>query len=207
MNLPKKRGRPKSAATLESERIAEMLKNKPAHLPNMTAVEQKQAVENFTYAEKIRVEILKTYKTSATIPDAHAYLMASIGDESLIDHAHEILQQDSTYQEQAQTNRDTGANAVCTNAKDRAQSLCRKNRVLLERLKPFGPLTLSDVASKILKEWAIVHPDALLPGEATTLTRRGVEGDPPTTKTIKNYIRAASPFPQQRVGKTSLRKQ
>lgn len=205
MNLPKKRGRPKNAATLESERIKEILKNTPAYLPKMTAEGKKQTLESIAHAETIRLEILKTYKTSATIPDDHAYSMASLGDESMIGHGYEVTQRDERYQQQARTLRAAGVRIVSDTAAGRAKALCEKNRVLLEIMKPFGRLTLSDVASKIRKEWASVHPHALMPGETKKLTERGLEGDPPSTRTIKNYIQQASPFPEQRVGKTSLR--
>jgi hypothetical protein len=206
MSLPKKRGRPKSAATLERDRIEEMLKNTPSYLPKMTAEKKKQMLESIAHGESIRLDILKTYKTSATIPDDHAYQMASLGDGSMICHEHAVIQRDESYLQQARALRAAGVRIVSDTAASRAKALCEKNRALLEIMKPFGHLTLSDVASKIRRDWANVHPHSLMPGETMKLTERGLEGDPPSMRTIKNYIQQASPFPEQRVGKTSLRK-
>ena len=206
MNPPKKRGRPKSAATLETERIEEMLQNTPAYLPKITAEKKNQLLESIAHGEAIRLEILKTYKTSATIPDDHAYQMASLGDESMIGYEQQVIQRDARYQQQAKALRAAGVLKVRKTAARRAKELCDKNRVLLETMKPFGHLTLSDVASKIRRDWSNVHPHSLMPGETGKLTERGIVGDPPSIRTIKNYIQQASPFPEQRVGKTSLRK-
>ena len=206
MNPPKKRGRPKSAATLERERIEEILKNTPVYLPKITAKKKKQLLESIAHGETIRLEILQTYKTSATIPDDHAYQMASLGDESMIGHEREVIQRDERYQQQAIAFRAAGVRIVSGTATGRAKVLCEKNRVLLELMKPFGNLTLSDVARKIRRDWANLHPHSLMPGETGKLKDRGLLGDPPSIRTIKNYIRQASPFPQQRVGKTLLKK-
>ena len=43
-----------------------MLQNTPAYLPKITAKKKKQLLESIAHGEAIRLEILKTYKTSAT---------------------------------------------------------------------------------------------------------------------------------------------
>lgn len=200
------RGRPKSAATLERERIEELLRTRPSHIPLKTDAEKTAILNWLSHLEKIRTEILKDHKTSATIPDEHAYVMASLGHEGFLGNEQTVLKKDEDYQRKSQENREDGGEAVRSEADRRAHELCTKNRILLESMKPFGRLSLSDVASKIIRDWAAVHPDSLVKGESKGLKERGLAGDPPDTKTIKNYIRKASPFLEQRVGKTSLRK-
>lgn len=185
--MKKTKGRPKSAATIELERMNEMLKNIPAYI-KMTASEIAEVGKNLESAEVIRRQILKDYKTSPSIPDDHAYLMASLGDESLIGHEAGIISRDNQLREKAQEHREAGAESTKTGAEKRATELCKKNRMLLERLAPTGNLSLSDIAKKIIKEWAFLPPGSRMPGEPDTLMKRGIGGEPPTERTIRNYI-------------------
>jgi len=203
--VKKPKGRPKSAETIERERIEEMFKNSPPYLI-MTAAKKQWMDELIANGELTQLEILKDYKTSPSIPDNHAYAMASLGDESLRGREAEIISRDNQLRKDAQRNREAGAAATKTIALKRATELCKKNRILVERLAPTGVLSASDIAKKILKEWSLIPMGSKLPGEPDSLTERGVGGDPPTERTIRSYLRQASPLDQHRVGKGFLKK-
>lgn len=124
--VEKFKGRPKSAATIERERIDAMLKTMPDYLPKMTTTEKADAGKSWEQSELVRNQILKDYKTSPSIPDDHAYLMASLGDESLIGHEAGIISRDNQLRENAQKHREAGADSTKTGAEKRATELCEK---------------------------------------------------------------------------------
>ena len=97
----KKRGRPFSKATLEKQRIEKIMRTIPSHLPKLTDEELAELEEGFKHNEKIRLEILKTYKYGSWTPDEHAYNMASLGDESFEGYEQKVLDDDARYSQQA----------------------------------------------------------------------------------------------------------
>ena len=151
--------------------------------------------------------ILSAYQYSVTTSANHAYTMASIGDESMSEEiTAKILEEDTRIRAGLKDNPKAGGKSVKTNAAHRAEKICELNKILLERLRPLGPMSLNDVAGKIIREWDLIQPGLQLKGEPPTLLARGISGKKPTIKTIGNYIKSASPFSVHRVGKTSLRK-
>ena len=203
----KKRGRPLKAETVESRVIAEKLRNRPSHLPP-PSTEKLQALTNLIASmDDAEQAILSAYKYSVTTSANHAYAMASIGDESMSEEiTAKVLEKDTRIRAGLKDNPKEGGKSVKTNAAHRAEKLCKLNKILLEKLRPLGPLSLNDVAGKIIREWDAINPGLRLKGEPPTLLARGLGGEKPTIKTIGNYIKSASPFPMHRVGKTSLRK-
>ncbi len=203
----KKRGRPLKAETVESRIAAEKLRNRPSHLPP-PSTKKLQDLKNLIASMDVAEQaILSAYKYSVTTSSNHAYTMASIGDESMTKEiTSRVIEQDNRIRKGLTDNPKEGGKAVKTNAIHRAEKICQLNKILLERLRPLGPLSLSDVAKKIFREWDTVRPELRLEGEPPTLSARGIGGKKPTIKTIGNYIKSASPFPMHRVGKTSLRK-
>ena len=203
----KKRGRPLKAETVESRVVAEKLRNRPSYLPQ-PSTEKLQDLNNLIASLDVaEQEILLAYKYSVTTSANHAYTMASIGDESMSEEiTTKVLEKDNRIREALKDNAKEGGKSVKTNATHRAEKICQLNKILLERLKPLGPFSLNYVAGKIIREWDLIQPGSQLKGEPPTLLARGILGEKPTTKTIGNYIKSASPFPMHRVGKTSLRK-
>ena len=203
----KKRGRPLKAETVESRLAAENLRQRPSYLPPPNAEKLRGLNDLIASLDVAEQEILLAYKYSVTTSANHAYTMASIGDESMSEEiTAKVLEKDTRIRATLKDNPKAGGKSVKTTAAQRAEKICKLNKILLERLKPLGPLTLSDVARKIFRDWDSIQLGSLLPGEPPTLLARGISGKKPTIKTIGNYIKSASPFPMHRVGKTSLRK-
>ena len=203
----KKRGRPLKAETVESRVVAEKLRNRPSYLPP-PSTEKLQDLNNLIASLDVaEQEILLAYKYSVTTSDSHAYTMASIGDESMTEEIiTAVLKKDAEIREGLKNNPKAGGKSVKKTAAQRAEKICKLNKILLERLRPLGPMSLNDVAGKIIREWDSIQPGLQLKGEPPTLLARGISGKKPTIKTIGNYIKSSSPFPMHRVGKTSLRK-
>lgn len=201
----KKRGRPLKAETLESLATKEALLNRPTWTMSpsgSSASNLKELIDSMNIAE---AQIIQQYKYSHTTSVKHAYAMASVGDEVMEEFAETLLKRDKEKREESSINKKSGGDAVKRVAINRANNLCLINKVLLERLKPIGPLSMSDVARIILRDWEKLDPASLLPGEQPNMKRRGLPGKAPTAKTICSYIKLASPFQPHRVGKTSLR--
>lgn len=203
----KKRGRPLKAETVESRLAAENLRHRPSYLPPPNTEKLQGLNELIASMDDAEHEILAAFKYSITTSANHAYAMASIGDETMTEEiTAAVLKEDAEIRKGLKNNPQAGGKSVKNTAVQRAEKICTLNKILLERLRPLGPLTLSDVARKIIREWDLIQLGSLLPGEPPTLLARGISGEKPTTKTIGNYIKSASPFPVHRVGKTSLKK-
>ena len=203
----KKRGRPLKAETVESRLAAENLRHRPSYLPPPNTEKLQGLNELIASMDDAEHEILAAFKYSITTSAYHAYAMASIGDETMTEEiTAAVLKEDAEIRKGLKNNPQAGGKSVKNTAVQRAEKICTLNKILLERLRPLGPLTLSDVARKIIREWDLIQLGSLLPGEPPTLLARGISGEKPTTKTIGNYIKSASPFSVHRVGKTSLRK-
>ena len=203
----KKRGRPLKAETVESRVVAEKLRNRPSHLPP-PSTEKLQALNNLIASmDDAEQAILSAYKYSVTTSANHAYTMASIGDESMSEEiTAKVLEKDTRIRAGLKDNPQAGGNSVKKAAAQRAEQICKLNKILLESLAPLGKWSLNEVAGRIIREWDSIKPGFQLKGEPPTLLARGIGGEKPTIKTIGNYIKSASPFPMHRVGKTSLRK-
>jgi hypothetical protein len=203
----KKRGRPLKAETVESRLTAENLRHRPSFLP-LPNTEKLQGLNDLIASmDDAEQEIFTIFKYSITTSANHAYAMASIGDETMTKEiTTAVLKKDAEIREGLKNNPQAGGQSVKNTASRKAEKICTLNKILLERLRPLGPLTLNDVARKIIREWDSIQLGSLLPGEPPTLLARGISGEKPTIKTIGNYIKIASPFSVHRVGKTSLRK-
>jgi hypothetical protein len=185
MTPKRPRGRPAGPSALERRRVEELLRSPPAHIPRMTAAERAELEESFVADERVRRQILKAYKHGATTPDAHAYDMASLGDESMEGHEAEVIARDHTYKEIADDARGKGGHKNRKKADRRAALVCEHFRGLLSRAVPLGPLSRSEVARRMQHRW---------PSD-------GRLGKLPSEKTLRNWIERGSPFAEHRVGK------
>jgi hypothetical protein len=169
----RKRGRPASAATIERRRIAELLSNLPAHAKfksDETAREIQNLLENLEAAER---QILRQYRTSATIPKSHAYEMASLGDESLRGFESEIIARDQQYQMESERARSRGGQARGDGPTSRAKRLAEINTDLIQKVDS-GEMSSREAARRIHKRWQ----------------KRGVPDLPqPSQKTLERDVR------------------
>jgi hypothetical protein len=187
MMAEKKRGRPPSTTTLEMRRMEAMLKSMPEHIPKLTEAQKSMLDESFAHNEKIRQEILKTFKHGRTTPDDHAYAMASIGDESLIGHEQEILDADDEYKYRAKRYRESGTSATRNKNSDRKASIKKINQVLISKIRPNGRFTVHRVALMIYDQWDSMLPSDKFHGEES-LTSRGDGDKRPGVSTIGRWI-------------------
>jgi hypothetical protein len=184
------RGRPAGPSTLERRRVEDLLRSPPAHIPRMTAAERADLEESLAAGERVRRQILKDYKHGATTPNAHAYDMASLGDESMEGHEAEVIARDHTYKTIADEARGKGGHENRKTADRQATLVCEHFRKLLSRAVPLGQLSRLEVARRMQDRWP---PDGRL-------------GEVPSERTLRNWIERASPYPEHRVGKVSLSK-
>lgn len=185
--MKKRPGRPPSQATLEKRRIEAMLQKMPSHIPKLTEEEKLELDRNFQHNEKIRQEILKSYKHGRTTPDAHAYAMASLGDESLIDHEQGILDDDDKYARRAKQYREEGTRTTRNNKVTRQEVIRGINHNLISKIQSSGTYTVYRVAKMIYDQWDSLLPAQKLPGE-DALARRGDGEKRPSITTISRWI-------------------
>jgi hypothetical protein len=185
-----KRGRPTSESTKEKRRLEEMFANPPDHFGEMTEAEKKDVGEMLDNMEEVRKEILKTYKHSATTPNQHAYDMASIGDEMLEGHEARILQRDKEYAKRARGFQQSSGKETKKVANTKAKEIYLKNKSLIDKIKPLGHHSVTSAAKTILLHW----------------NKRGIHGEKPSERTIRNLIIRGSPHPEHKVGKGSSQK-
>ena len=169
-----KRGRPKSAQTLEKEATEAWLKNPPAHIPKMTAKERGELQEYFDSSEKARLEILEGY--SPVIPKDLIYELSSLGDESVQGFENIILGKYKQYKNKETEGKITGAEEMSIQADTRAERLWGKNNKLMKRIDA-GNISLNGAAKNIYDNWET----------------KGIEGDKPTVKTISNWYKRIRP--------------
>jgi hypothetical protein len=187
MTSTRKRGRPPTPQTIEKVRIQAMFDNPPDYLPKMTDEERRSVQESLQQSDHIRKKILKKFKHGRTTPDEHAFSMESLGHELLIGYEKQILEQDKFYKARSLNAQKAGALAVKTQASRLSQEVCEKFRDLLSRVEPLGDTTVTQASQLMARLWS----------------RYGLTGDPPTERTLRSWIRSASPFGVHRVGKAS----
>jgi hypothetical protein len=190
MSEKRTRGRPVGPSTLERRRVEKLLRSPPAHIPLMTPAELAEHEESIAAGERVRKQILKDYKHGATTPNAHAYEMASLGDESMEGHEADVIARDRTYKKNADEARGKGSHENRKTADRQASLVCEHFRGLLSRAVPLGPLSRSEVARRMQDRW---------PSD-------GRFGKLPSEKTLRNWIERGSPFPEHRAGKVLLGK-
>jgi hypothetical protein len=149
---PKKRGRPISERTIEKHRIKELLDNPPTHIRPMNEAERREIDSMLDSFEKAEKQILRQYRTSATIPKSHAYEMASLGDESLQGLESAIIARDSQYQMDASITRSKGGQARGNEPSFRAQKLAEINKDLIDKVNS-GEISAGEAARLIHNRW------------------------------------------------------
>ena len=184
-----KRGRPISESTKEMLRLEKMFANPPKHIKKMTKAETKNVQEILINMEEVRKEILKTFKHSATTPDQHAYDMASIGDEMMEGHEEIILERDEEYETRARNFQQSGGKETKKAADTKAKEIYKLNKSLIDKIRPLGQHSVTSAAKIILMDW----------------NKRGIHGEKPSERTMRNLIIRGSPHPEHKVGKGSLK--
>jgi hypothetical protein len=187
--LKRSRGRPKSAKTIEAERVKKLFKDTTRNLPCEQSKLTKELIAVRSSWEVVEKQILRDYKYDATVPDDHAFTMASLGDEMLFGYEDQIIAQDEAYRQRVLKQRAKGARTTHENSRVRAQKIILKNKILLSCIRNKGFFSLSWASKKIVTEWEKVNAAQRLNGEHSNLTSRGDGGPVPNERTIRNWIR------------------
>lgn len=172
--LPAKRGRPKSAKTLERERTEAWLKNPPAHIPPMTEEDKEWLRAFLKSSEEARKSILEGH--SPLIPHSLIYDLESIGHELLEGYEQAILDKYGEYKNKEFVGRVSGSDETASQADVMAKRLWTKNSALVKRIQS-GNLTLNGASKIIHDDWE----------------NKGVEGSKPSLKTISNWYKRTRP--------------
>ena len=204
MAAPQKRGRgrPKSEATIQREKIDALFASRPSYLPKEESALTKALREAKPHNDAVEQQILRDYKYDATVPDDHAFTMASLGDESLYGHEAAIIAQDQAHIARVARQRANGARATKQNASYRAAKVIAKNKVMLSEFLYIRGESVYAVAKKILVEWDHVSAEQRIGDE--TITARGDGGPVPSHRTIRNWIAGQLNTPTNNIGKGSL---
>ena len=171
---PAKRGRPKSAQTLDKEQTEAWLKNLPSHIPPMTREERQILEQSFEASEKLRQELLAGH--SPLIPNELIYAVESIGDEAMEGHEDSILRQYASYQAMERDAKRAGGKQLKSKANSKAEHLWKKNSALAKRVEN-GTLPLNSASENIHKNWG----------------KKGIDGEKPSVKTISNWYKRIRP--------------
>ena len=164
------RGRPKNPATIERQATERWLYNLPKHCKLIP--EESFTKEWSESTERVRQQILSDYKHDATVPDYHAYEMASLGDESMFGFEKGIMERGQFYRARCKENRASGTLRNSQKSMEKARWLCEDNSDLLERMEtPNGP-SLNSIVTMIVDHW----------------DERGVTEEPPSKRTLTRWI-------------------
>ena len=169
-----KRGRPKSAQTLEREKTEAWLKNPAAHIPLMTEEDKAWVRVFLESSEKARKSILEGH--SPLIPHSLIYDLESIGHELLHGHEQAILDKYEEYKNKETIGRANGSDEAASQADTSAKRLWTKNSALVKRIQS-GNLTPNGAAKIIFDDWK----------------NKGIEGGKPSIKTISNWYKRLRP--------------
>jgi hypothetical protein len=196
------RGRPKSEATIQREKIDALFASRPSYLPKEESALTKALREAKPHNDAVEQQILRDYKYDATVPDDHAFTMASLGDESLYGHEAAIIAQDQAHIARVARQRANGARATKQNASYRAAKVTAKNKVMLSEFLYARGESVYAVAKKILVEWDYVSAEQRIRDE--TITARGDGGPVPSHRTLRDWIASQLNTPTNNIGKGSL---
>jgi hypothetical protein len=200
--VKRNRGRPKSPLTLERERVREMFAQMPPYLSSEESELIQGIKASMPQVDEIERQILRDFKHDASVPNSHAYAMASVGDEAMEGYDSIILAEDEAHRRRTTRQRQSGADTTKQNAVYRAAKVITKNRVMLSEFLYARGESISAVAKKILVEWDHVSADQRIGGE--TITARGDGGPVPSHRTLRDWIASHSNTPTANIGKGSL---
>jgi hypothetical protein len=147
-----KRGRPKSARTLERERIEDMMKNIPANM-RMTASEKKTVTAQLVKLDVLKKSILKAHK-SPPMPANTVFEIESACPEFMTEEEiEETVKRYQRVEEHIKDGQQRGGEKIATKAADRARRVLEKNNDLVRLVRAGKNLTAHSAAKTIYDEW------------------------------------------------------
>lgn len=200
--VKRNRGRPKSLLTLERGRMKEIFAQVAPYLPSEESDLMRSLKASLSPVDDIEKQILRDYKYDASVPNSHAYAMASVGDEAMDGYDRIIMDQDEAHLRRVTRQRQSGAEIKKQDAIYRADRVLEKNKLMIDEFLKVRGATISAVASKIRAEWDHVAVNQRTKGE--TITSRGDGGPAPSNRTIRNWITSRRNTPTSNLGKSSF---
>lgn len=186
-----KRGRPLSVATLEMQRIAEMLSNRPPHLPHICTDKINEIEKMLTSMKEAKIDILKTFKYGQWTPDEHAFRMASIGDELFNeDHVKKIIEDDEKFEGRAKRIRKKAGDKNHIKSKNKKDRVLEINKILIAQMNKSKKLKPHNIAEKIYEQWYSMNPEQRLFGEPLYMQCRGDGGKLVSVRTIERWLKS-----------------
>jgi hypothetical protein len=157
-------------------------------LTSDTAGEKAQLEDGFKHSEKIRLDLLKTYKHGPWTPDEHAYNMASLGHESFEGYELQVLDDDDRYSRLAKNiRRDAGAENK-RKAEIRQVKVLEINKALIEKINNSDSYNAHRVATMIHEQWTSMSSVQRLATEDKNMPCRGDGGMPASVRTITRWL-------------------
>jgi len=98
-----------------------------------------------------------------------------------------ILQRDKEYETRARDFQQSGGKETKKAADVKAEEIYKLNKSLIDKIRPLGHHSVTSAAKIILNEWS----------------KRGIDIEKPSERTIRNLIIRGSPHPAHKVGKGS----
>lgn len=196
-----KRGRPKSAATLERERQKHELEAILARAIKCEGKEMVSLKELEASLEESERRFLANYK-SPPFPKWLVYKGLGVDPDPALEGLPENLEALRALQAQVGKNDreiddslDQGRAAAKEKKIERIRSFRDTNRALLDRIGTRG-FSTRQVAARVLKEWIYVPPNRRLREECPSLTKRGDGKPPPKAETLRqSWIPRARKLP------------
>jgi hypothetical protein len=185
----KKRGRPLGKGTLENLRLEKMMREIPAYVLKLTADEKAQLEESFKHDEKIRLEILETYKHGSWTPDEHAYNMASLGHESFEGYEQQVLDDDDRYSRLAKKIRSNAGTEIRRKAEIRQGKVMEINKVVIEKIGNSNAYNIHRVAKMIHEQWRSMKSVHRFTTEDKNMQCRGDGDMPASVRTITRWLK------------------
>ena len=185
----KKRGRPLGKGTLENLRLEKMMREIPAYVLKLTADEKAQLEESFKHDEKIRLEILETYKHGSWTPDEHAYNMASLGHESFEGYEQQVLDDDDRYSRLAKKIRSNAGTEIRRKAEIRQGKVMESNKVVIEKIGNSNAYNIHRVAKMIHEQWRSMKSVHRFTTEDKNMQCRGDGDMPASVRTFTRWLK------------------
>jgi len=177
-----KRGRPPNN---------KMLFNRPTYLPPLTVEQIQKIEEKLTHYEKIKAEIIKTYKHGQWTPDEHAFNMASLGDELFNeDDVKTIIEDDEKFEGRAKRIRKKAGDKNHIKSNTQKKRVLEINKLLIKQINKSKKIKPHNVAQKIHEQWYLMNPEQRLYGEPLIMQCRGDGGKQVSVRTIERWMKS-----------------
>jgi hypothetical protein len=191
----RKRGRPKTDATLERERlqaeIDKVLDDAKSKTNQYQAKEAKAFAQSLEQAER---RLLRSFN-SPPVPKRLVFAELSIDPDPMLEgpapdtaefraYKEAVIRESDEVRSDIASGQRRGSETAAKNRNARIEAFSKANRLLIQRLGKKGYST-RQVTARVLQDWDRLDSQRRLPGEPESLTRRGDGCEPPKAATLR----------------------